>query len=465
MNPLVWALLAPARALEGVEAGGEVRAAVRAGLACGETPVLGCPLLDFHDAAVLAPWVAARPAPAVAARGAVTLRLHGGTALPSEDGVEASGDPELLQPVSLRFVDAWVARRGERLDLSVGAQRVAWGVAPGLSVIDEVNPWDLSDPTVFDRRLSTVSAVGTLHRGAWSWQGVWAPWFVPAALPTGTIALMAGGEDLFNQDLGASDDTEIGDVSTRVTVPDASLGNGTLATRMRWAGPRVDLSLSWIHGRDSLPQVDGAVVLTGFQTNTDRVDVGIPVVYPWREVGGLSARGELGRGVVGAAELAVVLPERTSAAPSESQLVALERLGAIDAVPDPIPQTVTQDGAPYLRWIVGVEREIGPVYATAQWLRGFPTERQRSELRDYALLSARWTPRDRLRVQAAVATGAPELVGGGAAGWLVDGELGVLVGDALDLEVGATAIGGADDSPLSGFAAASHLRVGGGLRF
>ena len=67
-------------------------------------------------------------------------------------------------------------------------------------------------------------------------------------------------------------------------------------------------------------------------------------------------------------------------------------LGTPDAVPDPLPVVDTQDGEPYLRWIVGAERLIGPVYLNLQWLHGFPTERCNDELKDYGLWLVHYNP-------------------------------------------------------------------------
>jgi hypothetical protein len=399
--------------------------------------------MNFNDAAVFSPWVEANPDPQIQAKARVDFRLHGPTAAARLDEVT---DPDLRQPSSIRIRDAWLATRGDHLDTRLGAQRVAWGVANGISVVDTVNPYDLEDPTRFDRRLSTLSALMTVHGGELSATAVVVPFFVPAALPTTSVVMMAGAGDVF-----AGDGIDLGTLETRATPPEDSIASTAGALQLRWSPAAVDLALSWYHGRDSLPQVDGEVLLVGYQTKADKVDVGIPLTYPRIDVAGLTARGALPGSITGWAEAALVLPQRTVAQPSEAQLQSLVQLGTLEEMPSPLPRTVTQDGEPYARWILGVDREIGPVRLTTQWLHGFFTERTASELRDYGLLSARWGLSPTLRLDASAASDLD--------GWLTDGAVFWLYADALELSLGATHIGGKTDSAFGGLSAASGARL------
>ncbi len=78
-------LVAPAAA---AEAGATLSAVVRVGtIGCPAGPTT-CPLRDFQDTAVLAPWIEAGDDARFAARGAVDLRLHGPTALASLDDAD-----------------------------------------------------------------------------------------------------------------------------------------------------------------------------------------------------------------------------------------------------------------------------------------------------------------------------------------------------------------------------------------
>lgn len=410
--------------------------------------------LDFRDSAVFSPWAAARPDGRVRARGSVDFRLHNRS---SFEDIEGASSVSGTQPWSLRVRDAWISTRGEHLSVKIGAQRIAWGVGTGISLVDNLNPWDLEDPTRFDRRLSTpgVHAVGSF--GSVSVEGGWMPFFVAGALPSSGVSLTANSEDVFDAEATGAGDVEIRDLQTRVSQPDGAIWNSGFGGRLRWSGARADLALSWYHGHETLPQVSGDVLLTGFQTDTGRVDVGVPLLYPRVDVGGLEVKGELAWGVSGWVEGALVLPAYTAATTSQSQLESLEKLGTIDEVPDPLPVTVTQDGKPYPKWILGLDRFFGPVYLNVQWLHGFPTERQQADVRDYALLAARYGITPTLRLDATGATDAAGFLGGGGLTWLY--------ADSVELSASGVFIGGTDGSALAGFAGVTHGRISAKLQF
>ncbi len=451
---LACMVLASTAAHAEVKGGGNVAATVRvATTGCideqGVKRVTACPWMDFRDAAVLSPWVEARPGSQVRARAAIDLRFHGPTKAAT---LEAIDQPGQLQPWSLRIRDLWLGTRSDHFDFKIGSQRIAWGVANGISVVDNINPLDLEDPTAFDQRLSTLSALAIVHGGDWSASAVAVPFFVPAAMPASEMDLMAGASDLFS-----TDGTQVGSIKTHADPPTNTLRDTAFAGQFRWNPPAVDLAASWYHGRDSLPQVAGNVLLIGYQTDSERVDVGVPLVYPEIDVASLTARGELPADITGWVEAALVLPQKTLAEPDRNQLNALIRLGTLDAMPDPYPTTVTQDGKPFARWIVGLEREFGPVRLTGQWLHGFLTERSVDDLRDYGLLAIRWGIVSNLRLDV---SGASDL-----SGWLNDTAVVWLHADNLEFSLGATTIGGPDDSTFGALKTASHARLGVSMAF
>lgn len=388
----------------------------------------------------------------VRAVAAADLRLHAGTLL---DGLEDSGDLGAVQPWSVRIREASATLSGEHVDVAIGADTLAWGVADGVNPVNLLNPYDLEDPTRFDRRLAVPMVAGTLHSQRLALQVAWAPFFVPAVLPTEQVDLLAGARDLF--DVEGAEATDVRELQSRTELPDPTLVNGNVAARASASVGPADVALSWFHGRDSLPQVGGEVLLTGFATDEDRVDVGIPVVWPRMDVGGLEVRGELPWELGGWVEAALVLPERTEATMSRTQLENLATLGAIDEVPDPIPVTVTQDGAPYARWILGLDRSVGRFYVNVQWLHGFPTERQAADLRDYGLAVVRVTLADRWVANARVVSD--------GAGALAGAELAYLHGDAAEVTVGALVVDGPEGNTLRGFRGVSHVGTGLEVKF
>jgi len=414
--------------------------------------------LDYRDTAVFSPWIESTPAPTLKAKVAGDLRLH----LPPAESeqfasVSDASDPSILQPISVRIRDLWMGTRGEHIDTQMGFQRVTWGVGLGISVIDNFNPYLLENPSRFDQRLSTAAARVLLHHGPISIEGVATPFFVPAALPQTDLAFMMNENDLFDPRCLGGEDVELGELETRASLPATSLQNGTVGARIRWTPPVADLALSWVHGPDSLPQIDGEVVLTGFQTNANLVNVAVPVVFPQRDIVGLEGRTQLPADINAWAELAMVFPDETAATVSENQLAALVQLGTIGAIPDPTPTTVTQDGNPYARWLVGADRFLGPVHAHLQWLHGFPTERQASDIRDYALMGLRWNPVPTIRLGTQGLTDFE--------GWILASDIGFLHSDALETGLGVTWIDGNEASTLAGFRSASHIRASARISF
>jgi hypothetical protein len=391
-----------------------------------------CRFLELRD--LLVAGLAARGdlSEGVSWRLETVARLGTGTAV-----VEAgdASDVQRVQPVTLEVPQAVVRLRDvlPGVDLGIGQQRFAWGTTDGMQPLDVVNPYDLRDPTRFDRRLGIPALAATATRGTASLDVVYVPLFRPARLPD-EIDLLDDAEELFDfSDVGGGD-VELGTLETRTDVPDPRAGFAAIAARASWGAPFADLSDVFWRGRDSLPQAGGEARLVGFATGTDRVDVGLPVVSPTMTVAGAGARGELVAEIVGSAELAVVLPQRTVVTAPRAQLEALVDLGVLDELPDPLPETVTQDGEPYARWVVGLDRLIGRFALAGQWIHGLPTERTASGIGDYGALAAVVTLSDPVQLRL--------LAVSDLEGWLASGELAVLHADAATLTVGVTQAGG-----------------------
>ena len=438
-------------AADTVSWGGEIAATARVSTSgCIDQPDR-CQWTHFNDTAVVSPWVSAKPNDQVSARAEIALRFHG-----EGRGHGLESDTEQM-PWSIRIRDAWVSARTEHTELKLGVQRIAWGVAQGISVVDTINPLNLEDPTRLDRRLSTLSGVFTAHTETLSISGVFVPFFVPAALPEADVDLMAGADDLFDERFTGRKNLELGELESRPDVPQDSLKGTAVAVRLRWTPPAGDFALSWHAGRDSLPQVAGDLSLLGYQTKSDRVDVGVPLAYPRVHTYGFTARTELPQDVTAWVETAAQVTQQTSVRPRKNQLEALETVGVIDSVPSPIPETEMQDGEPIIRWIVGADRPFGPVRVVAQWLHGFFTERRQADLNDYGLLGLRWTITPTLRLDTNTASDFK--------GHMVDAGITFLHGDAAEITVAATHIGGPSDSALGGLKSASNLRTTLSMRF
>ncbi len=458
----IAALAASAAGAVEVDEAGHVGSHLRLGLQdCGDG-WWDCPLLDYGDTAVLGGWARASLNPRAHARLGLDLRLHHRVAATTMD---ESTDPAAVLGSSWRIQEAVLDLRAlgiEALDLELGIQRVPWGTADGMHVVDRVNPWDLENPLALDARLPVPVARALLHRGAVQLEGVWLPMAWPAVLPRQGVELLPGAEEMVGDgsDFGQTfDGVSINELEARIEPPARSLDNMGGGARFSWAAPRFDLAASYFHGRDSLPQADGEMIITGFQTSDSRVDVAVPLRYPVVDVVGLEARGELFADIGGWLEAALVFPERTVARASRTQLESLERLGTIDELPDPIPAVVTQDGEPYPTWILGLDRAFGRIYLNLQRLHGFPTERQRADLGDYASLAARITVSDTTLLSLR-ALG--DVRGSGVLG-VVDLEL--LHADAASFVLGAAWVSAQEGSSLASFRGVSQVHSGVSLEF
>ena len=435
---LLWSSLAAA-----TDTGGRLQSTFRLGLQCEDS----CPWLNFEDQLIWQPYLQTTPSPNVRLRVEPQLRLYPS---PPLTDINQSKSQLALQPFDIQPLALYVSHQVGYWKNTIGYQRMAWGVGTGIRVLDNVNPFDLRDPTLFDQRLSVPMWRSQITAQKAGLDLAFIPIHTPARLPNTGVSLLPDANAIFD----AGEDApplDIRDARGSIDAPDRSLPNSQAAVRGFWMGPRTDIGLSWVHGRDSLPQADGTFVLTGFQTDTDRVDVGIPLTYPKLNILGLDLKSQLPGAILAWAELGLFMPEQTTVTASESQLSALVTLGALDSVPDPLPVVNTQDGEPYLRWIVGAERILGPVYLNLQWLHGFPTERQNAEIKDYGLWLIHYNPIPELRLESSGATDAEGL-------WLSGGLLAIL-DDSWEIGMHGIWIDGPDSSTLAFLSGASQLRL------
>ncbi len=451
-----------------VRLGGYLSSQLQVGFdGCGEEDG-GCRYLDLRNTNVVGLRLRADLGQKVAVRAAVEFRNLN---FPQVETLDDTGEPEKIQPVQLRIDEGYVDLYGfifKRLDLRIGAQKIRWGTGDGINPTDRINPLDLEDPTVFDRRLATVAALLAYQAGKVRIEVAVVPLFVPAALPVREVdfSLTDDPNDTFDFDQYAAEgqDIELNEAEALLEMPAFTLKNTAVAARVLWNGSVGDLGISYYHGRDSLPQASGEAWLTGFATDNTRIDAMIPTVYP--EIDVLGAEGRIGPfGILTMwGEAALIFPERTEVIASESQLEALERLNIIDRVPDPIPTAVTQDGQVYLQAIAGLDLTFDfGLYVNLQYLRGFPTERRRCEQGNYILPTLRYTfPGGKVIAQA---SGALEIRCDRTLGYMISPEVSVLFGDFVTLGVGATWMGGADGSSMASFGDLSHVRVSAAVEF
>jgi hypothetical protein len=304
-----------------------------------------------------------------------TLRLYADAAIIA-DGlpVTFAGLADLssfgaLHPVEARLLEAYVDLYDvliHRLDIRIGRQRIAWGPAERVGVVDLVDPGNFEDPWTYGERLASDAMKVTWRTGALKLEAVYVPVFRAALLPADPSALLSGSP----VDLGP---LVLHAVTTTPVSPAATIAaQATLAARASIAIGGVDLAATYAYGRQGLPVVTG---ITGtFPVAPPDVDLAVTVEFPRQHAIGLDASTELlGIGVW--AEAAVFLPDYT----------VVTDMTAIGG-------TLTEaEAEPYLKAVVGLEYTFpGSVYANLQWAHGFLHESTADGLNDYLLLGLQW---------------------------------------------------------------------------
>jgi hypothetical protein len=435
------------------DSGGRIETHARLGLSGCEPLPGGCTWLDLRDTAVIGVW-AEEGFGALQARIAADLRLH---PVPTLDTIEEAQILGRVQPLSLRMRDAWMDLpfAGDGGSLRLGLQTLSWGVADGIHVSDPVNPWNLENPLAMDAKLAVPAMRVKFGGSRWSVEGVLIPFHTGAVLPAAGFSLSPDAGTLM--DVDAFSDNEVGDIQARIHSPEARLSNASAGLHASFSSARADMALTLYSGRDSLPQADGALLITGFQTNSDKVDFAVPLIYPRIQMAAVDARAELFADMSGWVEFAAVLPQATALTVSEVQMKALAQLGTIESVPDPLPSYTTQDGDPLLRWVAGLDRPFDRVHLSLQWLHGFPTERNAADLSDYGVLYTRFTLSDTLvfNLQSLF----------DLEGLLVMAKLTALVSDAAELSLEGAWARAPEGHSLEAFEGLSHVGLGAELAF
>lgn len=423
------------------EIGGEITTNTRVGIPCiGE-----CTWINFEDTLIWEHSIRAKASPNNHMYADMQFRFHGGEQL--SDLTETQNQSQ-LQSTSLQAIRLSIQNRSGFWINEIGVQRMAWGVSNGVRILDNLNPMDLRNPTRFDQRLSVPAWYSSVKGERAGFEMAFVPFHTPARLPSDQGLIIPNANQLFK----AGEETEsldIRDTKGEFTINEQGPNAIQTGLRASWVGNKSDLGLSWFHGKDSLPQVDGIFRITGFQTDSDRVDVGIPLRYPKVDIIGVDFKTQLPLSVLTWAEAGLFLPEKTAVTASKEQLEALTTLGAISETPSPVPQVETQDGTPYFRWIIGAERNFGPVYLNLQWLHGFPTERQKEDITDYGLWLVQYNPIPEIRLETSGATDIDGL-------WIMTG-INTLIDDGLRLGVQGIWIDGSEFSSLGMLHSASQI--------
>ncbi len=309
------------------------------------------------------------------AQPAEILRLYG-EVLVSADGLPGTlaGFTDLssyaaLHPAEARLVEAYVDLYDvllPRLDIRVGRQRIAWGPAERVGVVDLVDPNNLEDPWRYGERTASDALKITWRVATLKVEAVYLPTFKPALLPDDPSSLMPGP----SVDLPTP--LVLGAVTPTLLEPAGTIAaQATLASRISLSLGGLDIAVSYAYGRQRLPAVTG---ITGTFSTPTVVDLAVNLEYPRQHVAGLDVSGELW-GIGLWAEAAAFVPVYTVV--TDMVLIGGAR---------------TETGAePYVKAVVGLEYTFpGSVYLNLQYAHGFFHESTPGGLNDYLMLGVQW---------------------------------------------------------------------------
>jgi hypothetical protein len=253
------------------------------------------------------------------------------------------------------------------MDLRAGRQRIVWGTAEQISVIDNLNPSDLEDFWDFGRRLPSEALKISWYTRLFTLEAVYLPLFRPAVLPEQMFGMVQSAAS----ELSESGLT-ITDLTMNYTLPGAGpWGNASVGTRLSASLAGWDLALSYIYGRQDFP---APATITVTDAGLPDVDVKVDNSYPRRHIAGLDLVGELfGLGLW--AEGALYFPDHT---------VVIDMIGVGGEVSE-------EDAELYFKACAGLDYTFafGP-YFNLQYVHGLAFENSREELQDYLLAAIEW---------------------------------------------------------------------------
>jgi hypothetical protein len=288
--------------------------------------------------------------------------LFTGTSFPQSSLL---GTPTQTEPAEFSLYEAYIKVIDflfKGLDLTVGKQRIPWGTADRVNVVDNLNPVDFAnfftfDPDYFaERRPQTALNLELYLPGMTKLQFIWLLARQHAPLPYGFSELISTGP--IPPEIKVEKDKPL-------------LKNTNFGFRFSTVLLNIDVGLSYYHGNFHLP------VLYGLSINMTGSTL-LHYKYPEKSVLGFDLSGEafsVGFWLEGA----IVIPERVKSFLTAPVLIGNEL------------QLFTQHFSlferEYFQYVIGMDYTIGVgngIYFNAQFLHGFFDERDYSELyQDY----------------------------------------------------------------------------------
>lgn len=272
-----------------------------------------------------------------------------------EAGLLAS--PGQAEPFELSLYEGFIRVNHfllKNLDLTVGKQRIHWGTADKLNLVDNLNPVDFANFLTFDpdyyleRRPQTAINLEYYPSQNSKLQIVWLPERQHSPLP-------AGFSEMLKTNLAGLPQPEI-----NVETEEPSLKHSNFGVRFSTVLFNVDLGLSYYKGNYSLPYIYGVQVSTPPQSPSSRVYFR----YPGKQVFGLDLSGEL-KSVGFWAELTRTRPDKKFSWLDSFLLIGSQVLPL--AVEFPLMENY------YWQWVVGADYTFSladGLYVNAQYVHG-----------------------------------------------------------------------------------------------
>jgi hypothetical protein len=259
-----------------------------------------------------------------------------------------------------------------KLDLRIGRQRIAWGTADKLNPTDNLNPPDLEDIWDFGRHLGSDAVKLSFYPEAFTFTGIFIPFFEPAVLPRGNWA------GIFTSGFALPPGLSLRSFTDSLIVPGENPGENAIVGIK--AGRNVlgyDLSLSYVLGRDYLP-LPRRIAISPADT-LGGVNVRSELEFPRLHIFGADLAGSIADLGIWL-ETAVTLPDQEAVLTTDLSALGL---GVADSVIRP--------KKPYVKYVFGVDYTFkNGIYANLQFLHGFIHERSADELEDYIMAGLDW---------------------------------------------------------------------------
>ncbi len=303
--------------------------------------------------------------------------------LPSYYRMSAIYNKGIVDPVSYEIREAYVQVNNfliNGLDATFGRQIIHWGTADKINPTDNINPLDLEDVLDFGRRRGTDAIRLDYYFGNnFSVEAVAVPFFRPANLPVGIYANLLSPQDYIHLPQGLT----MASFTDSLIMPAHNLGNQlNLGFRIKGNVAGFDLSVSYLHGRETLPMIRDLDLTPDMQGNTDVI---ADFYYPRVNIIGADMAGNIA-GIGVWAEGAAFMPEEDLTITTRVHTWDLNQL-------PPQPITLTQDtivqekNKPYFKYVLGADYNFPyDIYLNFQFIHGFLHERFKGQLNDYYFL-------------------------------------------------------------------------------